>query len=55
MKVYLDDERNAPYGWIRAETSDAAIFLLKHRNVNEISLDHDLGHPNAGTGYDVLL
>ena len=55
MKLYLDDERKAPYGWMRVENADAAIFMLENRDIEEISLDHDLGHPEAGTGYDVLL
>lgn len=55
MKVFLDDERESPYGWIRSESADIAIFLLKHYDVSEISLDHDLGLPETGSGYDVLL
>jgi len=54
MKVYLDDERLCPYGWSKVETATDAIFLLKHYDVYEISLDHDLGMDNE-TGYDVLL
>ena len=53
IKVFLDDERSAPDGWIRVATVKAAIHLLKYGNVEEISLDHDLGIDE--TGYDVIL
>ena len=34
---------------------DEAIALLKTGQVEEISLDHDLGNDERGTGYDVIL
>jgi len=55
MKVYLDDERQAPKGWIQIFWPEQAIELLKTGNVKEISLDHDLGDDSHGTGYDVIL
>lgn len=56
MKVYLDDERATPEGWVRAFTVVEAILLLSQNKVDEISLDHDLGDDeNIGTGNDVLL
>lgn len=55
MKVYLDDERKAPDGWVRVYWPDEAIELLKTGQVEEISLDHDLGDDECGTGYDVVL
>lgn len=55
MKVYLDDVRNTPKGWVRVFWQDEAIKLLKTNKVTEISLDHDLGDDERGTGYDVLL
>tara|TARA_R110002049_G_scaffold285698_4_gene467063 strand:- start:225547 stop:225711 length:165 start_codon:yes stop_codon:yes gene_type:complete len=54
MKVYLDDERETPQGWIRVYWPDEAIELLRSGEVIEISLDHDLGDDNRGTGYDVI-
>jgi hypothetical protein len=54
MKVYLDDERIAPVGWVQTKTASETIDLLKKQNVVELSLDHDLGD-DYGTGYDVLL
>ena len=55
IKLYLVDEREAPEGWIRVYWPDEAIEILKKGTVEEISLDHDLGDDNRGTGYDVLL
>lgn len=55
MKVYLDDERITPEGWHRVYWPEEAIALLQGGLVTEISLDHDLGDDEHGTGYDVLL
>jgi hypothetical protein len=55
MKVYLDDERPAPPGWVRAFWPNEVIALLKTGSVQELSLDHDLGDDARGTGYDVVL
>jgi hypothetical protein len=55
MKVYLDDERATPDGWMRVYWPSEAIELLKSVQVTEISLDHDLGDDERGTGYDVVL
>lgn len=55
MKVYLDDERQAPEGWYRVYWPEEAIALLNKGDVTEISLDHDLGDDAHGTGYDVVL
>lgn len=55
MKVFLDDERPTPFGWVRAYWPDEVIALLKTGHVQELSLDHDLGDDERGTGYDVVL
>ncbi|KJG08556.1 hypothetical protein C0W96_08720 [Photobacterium kishitanii] len=55
MKVFLDDERVTPNSWIRVYWPDEAIKLLKTGHVTEISIDHDLGDDERGTGYDVIL
>ncbi len=55
MKVYLDDERTTPEGSVRVYWPDEAIQFLKSGDVTEISLDHDLGDDDRGTGYDVVL
>lgn len=54
LKVYLDDERVAPTGWHQVRWPDEAIELLKEGDVTELSLDHDLGDDERGTGYDVV-
>ena len=55
MNVFLDDERPTPEGWVRVYWPDEAITLLQTGEVTEISLDHDLGDDQRGTGYDVIL
>ena len=55
MKIFLDDERESPAGWRRVYWPDEAIALLKQGGVTDISLDHDLGDDERGTGYDVIL
>lgn len=55
MKIYLDDERPTPKGWSRCYWPDEVIVLLQTESVEIISLDHDLGDDNRGTGYDVIL
>ena len=55
MRVYLDDERQTPTGWVRAWWPDEAIALLEAGDVTDLSLDHDLGDDARGTGYDVVL
>ena len=59
-KVYLDDERETPEGWVGVKWPAEMIALLETGEVTHISLDHDLGeydfsHVNPRTGYDVLL
>ena len=55
MKVFLDDERDTPIGWVRVYWPNEAIALIDAGGVDEISLDHDLGDDERGTGYDVVL
>jgi len=55
LKVFLDDERRAPDGWVLVRWPDEAIKLLEAGGVTHLSLDHDLGDDLRGTGYDVLL
>lgn len=54
MKVYLDDVRKTPDGWVRVYWPDEAIKLLRTGKVTHISLDHDLGDDDRGTGDDVV-
>ncbi|CAN5205314.1 hypothetical protein BH20ACT13_BH20ACT13_15890 [soil metagenome] len=58
MKIFLDDVREAPAGWIRCRTPDEVIALLKTGRVSEVSLDHNLGigvGESEQTGYSVLV
>jgi len=55
MKIYLDDLRPTPDGWIHAYWPNEVIEYLKTGGVEIISLDHDLGDDERGTGYDVVL
>lgn len=55
MKIFLDDIRNTPDGWVRCYWPDEVLSLIDTYLVEEISLDHDLGDDHHGTGYDVLL
>ena len=55
MRVFLDDERPTPDGWVRVYWPAEAIALLQSGAISEISLDHDLGDDQRGTGYDVVL
>ena len=55
MKVFLDDERPVPDGWVLAHWPNEVIARLKTTDVTHLSLDHDLGDDERGTGYDVVL
>lgn len=45
MRLWLDDLRPAPDGWAHAYTVEEAIDLMLDRGpVEDMSLDHDLGH-----------
>lgn len=55
MKVFLDDKRQTPDGWVRVYWPQEAIELLASGNVEIISLDYDLGDGDRRTGYDVLV
>lgn len=54
MKVFLDDRRDTPEGWVRCYWPDEVIDLLKTGKVEAVSLDHDLGDDARGTGYTVI-
>jgi hypothetical protein len=53
-KVWLDDVRPEPPGWVRTYTAQETINVLRcGGRVREVSLDHDLGE-NAGDGMVVM-
>jgi hypothetical protein len=43
MKLWLDDARPAPQGWVHVKTVQDAQRLLASGKVTHASLDHDLG------------
>lgn len=43
IRIYLDDEREAPRGWVRAYTVEEAKKLLLTRTASHLSCDNDLG------------
>jgi len=55
MKVWLDDERPAPDGWVGCRWPEEVIRLLETGRVEMLSLDHDLGEAAGRTGMDVLV
>lgn len=56
MKVWLDDERPAPGGWVHVKDFAECLVALGQNEVSELSLDHDLGDPEPTmTGYGVVL
>jgi hypothetical protein len=58
VRVWLDDVRDAPPGWVRTYTPEEVVALLRGGEVEELSLDHDLGLGRGGrerTGLEVLL
>lgn len=54
LKLWLDDSRPMPSDFdLHVRTAKEAIEILKAQKVDFISLDHDLGLPETGTGHDV--
>jgi hypothetical protein len=56
LKIWLDDVRPAPKGYLHAWNYESAIYLIEHLSCLEngielISFDHDLGENKSG--YDV--
>lgn len=64
VKLWHDDVRPAPEGWVWATNNKSAQMILEVRAVSECSLDHDLGAEGSsiftkgsspdGTGYDLV-
>ena len=45
LRIYLDDLRSAPEGWLRTVDAEETVRLLESREaeIEAVSLDHDLG------------
>jgi hypothetical protein len=54
LKVYLDDARETPVGWVRTYTVEETIALLREHQVVALDLDHHLGADTDENGEDVL-
>jgi hypothetical protein len=58
INLYVDDLRDCPPGFVIARSYEDAILYLKSRNINILSLDHDLGEDQSGnlnpSGYDLV-
>jgi hypothetical protein len=54
-KIWLDDAREAPDGWIRCLWPEDVVELVLAGGVELVSLDHDLGDDDRGTGHDVVV
>lgn len=44
IKLYVDDLRKCPSGWVLARTVTEAIRLLATQDISAVSLDHDISH-----------
>jgi hypothetical protein len=59
LRLFVDDDfehrRPRDGDWVRVGTAGEAIALLETGRVVALSLDHDLGDDEAGTGYDIVL
>ncbi|GAB6989434.1 cyclic-phosphate processing receiver domain-containing protein [Paenibacillus pini] len=58
INLYVDDLRDCPDGFVVARTYKEAIKILKNKEVNILTLDHDLGEDEEGkelpNGYDLV-
>lgn len=54
VRVWLDDVRPAPEGWVWVKTAEEAKRLIASSiDVTDVSLDNDLGRAQAGQGAEV--
>ena len=44
LRLWVDDKRPAPEGWLHVKTAADAIAVLSTQEVHELAPDHDLGH-----------
>lgn len=54
-KLFIDDLRDCPPGWLLARTNREAIYLLATHDIEVVSLDHDIVCPcdNCGSNHFV--
>lgn len=54
IKLWLDDRRPAPDGWVWVRHVWEAVVWLKRDEVAELELDYDLG-PDDKPGFDLVV
>lgn len=55
-RLFVDDMRDIPAGWIGARTVSEAISVLANLPISEVSLDHDIIAPRNGSSlYQALM
>lgn len=58
IKLYVDDLRDCPEGFVIARTFEEAVEAFDRFNVDVLSMDHDLGEDSDGNllkdGYDFI-
>ena len=54
VRLWVDDNRHAPEGWLLAKTSKDAINILLTQQVDEISLDYSLAYMEIDTARPIL-
>lgn len=54
MKLYVDDRRPCPEGFVKCENAKEAIALMSSYDFDTVSLDYDLGY-GEDTGLDILI
>jgi hypothetical protein len=57
MKLFVDDIRTPPAGaeWLLARSVNEAIGILENIEIEEASLDYDMGYFSSEGGYGVTL
>lgn len=48
-RLFIDDQRPIPAGWLGARTVSEAIAVLAVLPIREVSLDHDIIFPRSGS------
>jgi hypothetical protein len=55
MKLWLDDVRPAPPGWLRTTTVAQTIAAIAQGGITDVSLDYDLDYTDPGhKGIEVM-
>lgn len=55
MKLFIDDWRPCPAGWVLAKDYDEAVEILASCLVTDVSFDHDLGCDGFDDGGNLIM